>query len=160
MNTLNYKVLLIKTGFLIFLRAIGIYLLLTLPTLGVPAMYLLSAGYALSFGWIAGLLFLLAFCLLQKINIAFITKQILLYVFVPVAVLVAFQMMDVLGAWDNVWASGGFLLFPAAAVVSGWISLATSGQKIKSAFFPLTVDYYESVIINAPTAKTTSNKFL
>jgi len=133
MNTLKYKVLLVKTGLLVFIRALGIYLLMTIPAVAaLPLMYLLSAGFALSFGWIAAVLFLFLFYLLQITKMDIMVKTIFLYASVAIAVAVAFQMMEVTGAEDRIWQSGGFLLFPAAAVVSGWISLAVSRQKISS----------------------------
>ena len=146
MNTLNYKVLLIKTGFFVFLRALGIYLLITLPALGMPIMYMLSAGYALSFGWIAGALFLLLFYSIQKLATGIITKNVLLYTAVAIAVLVAFQMMEVLGVEDHIWQSGVFLLFPAAAVISGWISLAVYRHAINNLSRPSETDQYESIV--------------
>ena len=142
MNTLNYKVLSTKTALIIFIRALVIYLLITLPTMGVPLVYLLSAAYALSFGWIAGALFLLLFFAVQKLKTGLVAKQLCLYAAVAITVLTAFQMMEVLGAEDHIWQSGGFLIFPCAAVVSGWVSLAVSKQKINSLFSPVEVEYY------------------
>ena len=133
MNTLKCKALLVKTGLLVFIRALGIYLLMTIPAVAaLPLMYLLSAGFALSFGWIAAMLFLFLFYLLQITKMDTMVKTIFLYASVAIAVAVAFQMMEVTGAEDRIWQSGGFLLFPAAAVLSGWISLAVSRQKISS----------------------------
>ena len=131
MNTLNYKALLIKSVFILFIRAIGIYLLMTLPLLAAqPVMYEISAGYAISFGWIAGLLFLLLFYFLQKTKIDIAAKKIFSYASVAIAVLVAFQTMEITGAQYRIWHSGIFLAFPAIAIIAGWISLAIAKQKI------------------------------
>src|SRR5258706_15587641 len=119
MNTLNYKVLLIKLGLIVFIRAIGIYLLMTIPAFGVPMIYLISAMYAVSFGWIAAALFLFLLYVLQSTKVTTPVKIVLLYASVVVAVGVAFQMMEVLGAEDRIWQSDIFLLFPALAIVSG-----------------------------------------
>ena len=150
MNTLNYKALLIRTGFIVFARALGIYLLLTLPTMGVPMMYMLSAGYALSFGWIAGALFLLMFYTIQKLTTGIITKNVFLYAAVAITVVIAFQMMEVLGAWDHIWSSGGYLIFPGIAIISGWISVAISRHTINILFQPNKTDHYETIINPQP----------
>jgi len=142
MNTLNYKALFVRTGLLVFIRAIGIYLLMTIPALGVPVMYLISGSYVISFGWIAAAIFLLVLLFLQRIQTAGPVKTVLLYAAVPAAVAVAFQMMEVLGVEHNIWQSGLFLIFPGAAVVSGWLSLVISKRSIKKLFGPVNSGYY------------------
>jgi hypothetical protein len=155
MNTLNYKVLFTRTVFILFVRAIGIYLLITLPALAaLPAMYATSAVYALSFGWIAGILFLFFFYLLRKMRMGWVTGTGFLYAAVAIAVLVAFQMMEIMGVQDHIWQSGAFLMFPAAAVISGWISLAVSRHKIKIFFVPVDSGFYEAVF-NSSTPEDT-----
>ncbi|HTE12842.1 MAG TPA: hypothetical protein VK645_17805 [Chitinophagaceae bacterium] len=149
MNTLNYKVLLIKIVLVVFIRAIGIYLLMTIPALGVPVIYLLSAGYAISFGWIAAVFFLFLFYAVLKIKAAILVKNILLYVSVAITVAIAFQMMEITGAQYRIWHSGAFLLLPGFAIISGWISLAVSRHKINSLFVPGNDSYYEAVIGNS-----------
>src|ERR1700733_427003 len=142
MNTLKCKALLIVTTFILFVRAIGIYLLMTLPLLAAqPLMYEMSAGYAISFGWIAGLLFLLLFYFLQKARIGIVVKKIFLYASVAIAVLVAFQAMEITGAQYRVWHSGIFLAFPAIAVMAGWISTAISKQRINHLFIVADAEY-------------------
>ena len=154
MSTLNYKALLIKTNLLVFIRAIGIYLLITLPAMAAePYMYLVSAAYALGFGWIAAALFLLLFYIVKKIKTDILVKNILLYTSVAIAVVVAFQMMEVTGAQYRIWQSGVFLLFPAIAVISGWISLAISRRKIKNLFAPGDSNCYEAIISNTESDK-------
>ena len=142
MDTLNYKALFVKTGLLIFIRAVGIYLLMTIPALGVPIMYLISGSYVISFGWIAAAVFLLALLFLQRIQTTGPLKTVILYAAVPAAVTVAFQMMEVLGVERDIWQSGLFLVFPGAAVVSGWLSLVVSKHAIKKLFDPVRQDYY------------------
>ncbi|MEO5681918.1 MAG: hypothetical protein ABIQ88_04710 [Chitinophagaceae bacterium] len=157
MNTLNYKVLLVRTGLIVFIRAMGIYLLLTIPALAaLPAMYLLSAGYALSFGWIAAIFFLIAFYLLRIMKMSVRARHMLLYMAAAVAVLIAFQMMEITGAWDHIWQSGAFLLFPGAAVMAGWISLAVSGKAINRLFAPPYPDYHSTIIDNHSSATENS----
>ena len=154
MTTLNYKALLIKTNLLVFIRAIGIYLLITLPAMAAePYLYLVSAAYAISFGWIAAALFLLLFYIVKKIKADILVKNILLYTSVAIAVVVAFQMMEVTGAQYRIWQSGAFLLFPAFAIISGWISLAVSRHTIKSLFVPGDSNCYEAIISNTESDK-------
>ena len=137
MNTLNYKALLIKTNFIVFIRATGIYLLITVPAMAAePYMYLLSAQYALSFGWIAAVVFLLLFYTIHKTTATLQVKKILLYTSVALAVAIAFQMMEITGEVHHIWQTGAFLLFPLLAVVSGWISAAISKHKINYLFDP------------------------
>ena len=135
MNTLKYKVLLSKTVLVIFVRAIGIYLLMTLPVIAaLPVMYKLSALYAASFGCIAAALFLGFFYLLQKLPIDSSGKYSLLCIAVVVAVGIAFQMMEITGVQHNIWQSGPFLFFPVVAIISGWLSVLASRNKIKMLF--------------------------
>ncbi len=152
MYTLNYKVLLIKTSFLVFIRAIGIYLLITIPALAAqPVIYELSAGYVLSFGWIAAILFLFLFFIIQKIKIDILVKNLLLYTSIAIAVIIAFQMMEVTGAQHRIWQSGAFLLFPAVAIISGWISAAISRGKINHLFAFNSVNHSTIVTNNNPS---------
>ncbi len=131
MDTLKFKALFIRTVFVVFIRAISIYLLITLPLLGVPEVYLLSAVYAASFGWIAGGVFMLAMLALQHIKAGSTLKIPLLYTSVLAAVTVAYQMMAVLHVEANIWRSD-VLVFPAIAVAAGWISVALSKKTIKT----------------------------
>ena len=143
MTTLNYKVLLIKTTFAVFVRALVIYLLISIPAVAEPVMYLTSAILAVSFGWIAAIVFLLLFYSIQKLNTGLTVKNTLLYTSVTLAVLIAFQMMEVTGVEERIWQSGLFLLFPAVAIIAGWISLAISKQKINQLFILIESDFNE-----------------
>jgi hypothetical protein len=135
MNTLNFKALLIKYGLLIFLRAVAFYLLLSFPAMmALPTMYLISASYALSFGWIAAVVFWLALYTLQFLPLRRVTKAAVLYMVVAAAVVLAFQCLELAGVQEQIWQSGPFLLFPAAAVVSGWISLFLSRHTLQKLF--------------------------
>ncbi|HMC87788.1 MAG TPA: hypothetical protein VKI61_19830 [Chitinophagaceae bacterium] len=144
MNTLNYKVLLIKTTFVVFVRALVIYLLISIPAVAEPFMYLTSAILAVSFGWVAAVVFLLLFYSIQKLNAGLIVKNTLLYTSVAIAVLAAFQMMEVTGVEERIWYSGLFLLFPTVAIIAGCISLAISKQKINQ-LFTLTESHYNEM---------------
>lgn len=112
-----------ETPFIIYLRAFGIYALLTIVTLFLPVLYFMSIYYVLIYGWFACGLFILTSILLDLFDLKPITKYYILASIIPVAVAFAFQMIETFGGWENVWQSGTFLLFPLAAIVSGWISL-------------------------------------
>lgn len=133
MNTLKYKVL-FKNSFLVFLYALGLYLLLTLPALVFPPMYLLSASIVLTFGWIAGVLFMILFAFLVRVRTSWRMRQLLLYLLVAVCVLPAFQSVELAGRWDNIWNAGLLLLFPACAVTAGWLSIRFSRRRIHECF--------------------------
>lgn len=133
MNTLKYKVL-FKNSFLIFLYALGLYLLLTLPTLVFPPMYLMSAGIVLTFGWIAGALFMILFAFLVRVQTSWRMRQLLLYLLVVLCVAPAFQCLELAGSWDNVWDAGLFLLFPGCGVAAGWLSILLSRRRIHECY--------------------------
>jgi hypothetical protein len=121
------------TPFIIYVRAVGIYCLLTIPALALPFMYLISITYVLIYGCFAWAVFTIIYFIIVFCNPKFIAKMSILFIGVVAAVTLSFQMIEVLKAEDNVWHSGAFLLFPLAAVVSGWISLYVSREKIKAA---------------------------
>lgn len=119
------------TSFIIYIRAVGLYTLFTLPVLVSPVIYLFSVYFAVVYGFFAwGLYSLLHFLGLSVIR-SHTARMAVLSIAVPVSVAFAFHMIGVLGGWDNVWHSGGFLIFPLVATVCGWISLFVSEKKIK-----------------------------
>ncbi|MBL7748286.1 MAG: hypothetical protein JNM19_12695, partial [Chitinophagaceae bacterium] len=122
-----------ETNFVIYIRAVGLYALITLPALFLPLLYVLSLFYAFFFGWFAWALFsLLSWCTVS-ITAIHHYRMLLLTFAVPASVAFAFQMIEVFDAWDNVWQSGGFLLFPLAATLAGWVSLFISEKKFAPA---------------------------
>jgi len=133
MNTLKYKVL-FKNSLFVFLFALALYLLITLPTLVLPEMYIISAVYALSFGWIACLLFMALFALVVRINTSWHLRQLLVYLLVAVSVLAAFECLEIAGWWHDIWHAGLYLLFPASAVVAGWLSVRLMRRRIHACF--------------------------
>jgi hypothetical protein len=122
--------------FIIFLRALGIYLLVTIPTIGVPAMYLLSAYYALTFGWAACPVFLLAYYLVSKIRCGFTVKWNVLLFAVAAAVALAHTLIGISGAEPGAWELTPFLCFPGAAIIAGWVSLFRSRKSVKEYLEP------------------------
>ena len=117
------------TPFIIYLRAIGLYAVVTLPALAVPVIYIMSFMYVIIYGWFAWALFSLIYLLLKKIELNSTAKVFLLLCGVIISVAFAFQMLEVLNIQRNIWDSGLFLLFPAGAVVAGWISVFISERK-------------------------------
>jgi len=122
--------------FFIFFKAIGIYALLTLPALIVPPLYVMSLLYVLSFGWFAWAAFSVFYVAARHLRIKYYLRILILIVGIPIAVLFSFHMIGVLNGWDNPWQSGGFLLFPFAAILSGWTSLATYATELSSSAWP------------------------
>jgi|SRR6185295_13459686 len=136
------------TPFLIYVRAVGIYCLLTLPAIVLPVMYLVSITYVLIYGWFAWAVFTIIYFITVFCNLNFRTKMSILFAGVVTAVALSFQMLEVLKAEYNVWHSGAFLLFPLAAVVSGCISVYVSREKIKAANRNLLLGIPESLSNN------------
>lgn len=128
-----------KNTLVIFIRAVGIYLALTLPAMAIPSMYLLSALYACLYGWIAWLLFTLVYIGLKQCTFSARRVLSVLAFAIFLGVLLAFQLMEVFNTQSNIWQSGIFLLFPSAAVVAGWISLYISREDVKLDF--MVTDY-------------------
>jgi hypothetical protein len=46
-----------ETPFIIYIKAVGIYALITIPALGMPVMYLISMMYVFLYGWFAWAVF-------------------------------------------------------------------------------------------------------
>ena len=117
------------TPFIIYLRAIGVYALVTLPALAIPVMYFISFMYVLIYGWFAWALFTISYLVINKTERSYTTKVFLLLCGVVISVVFAFQMLEVLNVEKNIWNSGLFLLFPVGAVIAGWISVFISEHK-------------------------------
>jgi len=118
------------SAFIIYIRSLGFYSLLTLPALVLPPMYFISLYYVLTYGWFAWALFTILCLLAEKVKDGS-ARRILLGGSVLISVLFAFQMIEVGGSEINIWQSGLFLLFPCAAVLAGWISVFLSERKLK-----------------------------
>jgi hypothetical protein len=118
-----------KTPFIIYIRAIGIYAAVTLPALAIPVIYFISLSYVLRYGWFAWALFTLIYLSIRSARSSSATKSIFLLCGVVASVIFAFQMLEVLSVERNIWRSGLFLLFPAGAVLAGWISVFIAERK-------------------------------
>ena len=120
-----------KTPFIIYIRAVGIYALITIPALAMPVMYFISMMYVLFYGWFAWAVFTTIYLVTVFCNPGLKSKMVILSMGVVAAVAFAFQMLEVLAVQKNIWNSGPFLLFPLAAVISGWISLSASTERVR-----------------------------
>ena len=133
-----------ETPLMIYIKAVGLYAIITLPALFLgPIIYVISMIYVLLYGWFAWGLLTIIYLVTTFCNPDYYTKMIILFIGVVAAVLFAFQMLEVLGAEQNIWNSGGFLLFPAAAVFSGWTSLVTYRKKIRASHRDLLLGFPE-----------------
>jgi hypothetical protein len=112
-----------KIPFKIYVQAVGIYAVLTLPALIFPFMYVISLFYVLLFGWFAWGLFTICYFFCDRTDLPFGTRMAILSLSVPVSIAFSYQMLQVFLFEGNVWTAGFCLLFPAAAMIAGWISL-------------------------------------
>ena len=135
-----------KTPFIIYIRAVGIYALITIPALFFPIMYVISIMYVLFYGWFAWAVFTFIYLVTVFCNPTYHAKMGILTIAVVVAVLFAFQMLEVLKVEQDIWHSGGFLLFPVAAIVSGWLSLNISRERVKHVNRDLLLNFPEEGI--------------
>lgn len=136
------------TSFKIYIRAVGIYALLTLPALFMPIIYFISMMYVLFYGWFAWAVFTMIYLVTIFCNPAHRLKMFILYIGVIVSVLFTFQMLEILRVEQNIWQSGAFLLFPLAAIISGWVSVSVSEKKIRSSNRDLLLNFPENKINN------------
>ena len=120
-----------RVPFIIYIRSVGIYALITLPTMAVPIMYMISIFYVLVFGWFACMLFTIIYLLIDKAVADYFSRVSLLFIAVPLSVAFAFQMLEVFDVERNIWNAGSYLMFPLAGVISGWISLALGRAEVR-----------------------------
>lgn len=118
----------------IYFRAYLIYLMITLPSMLFPPMYMLSALYALVFGFASCLVFTMAYFAIKTARFNFQSKFILLVITIPIAVAVGHTLIGVFNVEDNVWDLNLFLCFPSVAIVSGWISLHVNKRSVREEF--------------------------
>ncbi len=115
-----------RVPFVVFIRALAFYALITIPAIGWPIAYLLSLAFVVTFGWFAWLAFTCIYFLIRNSKLSYSGKQVFLYPGVIASVAFAFQMINVMDAEFDVWHLDLFLLFPMAACIAGWISLTIS----------------------------------
>lgn len=115
-----------KIPLIIFFRALGFYLLFTIPALAVPFVYFYSAFLAVVFGTAAGFLFLPGYWLVTRCSISVHAKLLLLVLLVPVGITASYALLVWWNAAAGAWGFNAFLIFPAIAVIAGWASLFAS----------------------------------
>lgn len=120
-------------SFIIYIRAIGFYLLFTLPLIIMPLLYFVSALYVLFYGWFAWALFTIIYHISGQSK-TYGIRMLILVLGVLASVCFAFHMLQVLGVEEAVWNSGGYLLVPLIAVIAGWVSLYMSAREIRVKF--------------------------
>lgn len=123
-----------KLSFEIYLKALGFYALLTAPALVLFFMYFISLFYALLFGFAAWIVFAALFIPVVSLQINTSLKWFIISIAVPLGVATGHTLIGVFRFERNVWELNGFLLFPLAAVIAGWISLYISRKKVASLF--------------------------
>ena len=97
-------------------------------------MYVISLMYVLIYGWIAWFVFSLLYVVMNNLPLDFVPKLFALFTGVVVSVAFAYHMIGVLGVDEDVWHSG-FIIFPFAALIAGWISVCVSKEKIRSSCY-------------------------
>lgn len=118
----------------IYFRAYLIYLMITLPSMIFPPMYILSAFYAFVFGLASCLLFTIAYFIIKPARLSFNNKWILLILTIPVVVAIGHSLIGAFNVEDNVWDFNLFLCFPLTAVIAGWISVYINKRAVKEEF--------------------------
>ena len=121
----------IKTSFIIYCRAVGLYALLTLPIVVISEAYITSLKYVLIYGWFAWAVFTLVSLVIDKFVFDFVFKVFSLFIAVVASVAVAYEMIGVLTVRDYLWHSYS-IIFPFAGVIAGWISVCVAREKIRN----------------------------
>lgn len=118
-----------KTAFLIFCRSVGLYAMITLPILFIPAFYFMSLGAVLVFGWIAWALFTLLYMIIVRFSIPYLLKMLLLLFAVGISVAAAY-CIGVITINGNAEWHPECSLFLFIAAMSGCVSVIMSRDKI------------------------------
>ena len=135
-----------KLSFVIYLQALGIYLLLTLPTLTEPVIYMYSAMYATTAGLVAWVVFLLVLLLVNKSKPSAPIAKAILFTTIVFAVAAAYKVVLVVAIpGRGFWQLDTDIVFPILAVISGWLSLAANFWKFKARFSKPLLDGFETI---------------
>ena len=129
---------LITITFTTFIRAVLLYLLLTLPVADKPKIYFLSLVAACVLGVAAWLVFMLCSYVIRVCKASVVVTQVLLYTSVFVAVLLAYSALLAYAVKGmHFWNIDVVTLYPVAAIVAGWIAIYTSRRKLIRYFKPV-----------------------
>jgi len=118
-----------KTSFVIYIWAVGLYAVLTIPAIFIPLLYLISIFYVLLYGWFAWGLFSMIYLLTDVLRMNYPSKIVVLVTGVVISVAFAYQMLEILDVENDVWHSE-FIWFPLAAVIAGWTSLCLARKQV------------------------------
>ena len=110
------------------------YAIFTFPAVIIPEMYFISLMHVLMYGWFAWAVFTILYILINNLLFDFVLKFMALFTAVVLAVAFAYHMLGVLGIEEDVWHSG-FVIFPFAAVITGWISVCIAKERIRSSCY-------------------------
>ena len=139
-----------KLSFLIYLKALAIYLLLTLPSLIIFPIYLLSAWYAIISGCLALASFLLVFYILQVAKTHYLWVTIILGLAIPFAVGVAYRELIASEMPERAfWTMDDYTAFPVLAIIAGWISLYKNNARIKKQFSHPPITQIETISVQS-----------
>jgi|GEM_PF-6245193 len=143
----------------IFFKSLGWYLLLTIPSLIFPPMYGMSVMICLAVCWIAGLFFIVAAQFLKQLSGKPQYKIVGLAAFAVLAVLLAFQFVEVFGLWGHIWRDESYLLFPLAALAAAWIGIYRGRHELFEYFNTQTrsLSYDMQVFSTAETVSSPEN---
>jgi hypothetical protein len=135
-----------KLPFIIYVQALGIYLVLTSPALVLAPVYVLSAMYALTSGLAAMAAFAAVFFILHRIKPPVQMVITVLIAAVITAVAAAYKLLLwVIMPERDFFTIDLFILFPVAAVLAGFTSIAINRQKIKDHFDPPFFEGFETI---------------
>jgi hypothetical protein len=135
-----------KIPFIIYVQALGIYLLLTLPTITVPVIYLISAWYAFTCGFAAMVVFVVAFFIINRTRPGVPIVNGVLAITVLPAVAIAYKLLLVVMIPNrSFWAMDENTLFPMVAVIAGWAAIAFNIKRISQHFLPPVIEEWETL---------------
>lgn len=121
-----------KTSFAIYIWAVGLYAILTLPAIFLPLIYLISIFYVAIYGWFAWGLFSMIYLFTDHLRMNYPSRMFVLVFGVVISVAFAYQMLEILEVEENVWGAGWFIWFPVIAVIAGWISLFLARKQVQA----------------------------
>jgi len=135
-----------KLSFIIYLQAVGFYLLLTLPTLTVPVIYMFSAMYATTAGLVAWAVFAVVFLIVNHQKPSINVTKATLFTTIVFAVAAAYKVLLLVAMpGREFWRVDEFIAFPIVAVLAGWIGIAINLRSIKARISKPLLDGFETI---------------
>ena len=135
-----------KPPFIIYVQAFAVYLLLTLPTLTEPVIYIYSALYAFMAGLVASPFFIVVFLILGKGRTRANMVIYILIATIVLAVAAAYKILLLVFMPERSFSTlDTDAIFPMLAIIAGWIGLAINYRKIKSHFSDTLAKGFETI---------------